>query len=66
MHYQQQATQNTSLETKIQQRIDCCCAQLNNPLSTQTTKHLQLIPTCITTTMQVQKSQLQMSCCREQ
>eukprot|EP00957_Ditylum_brightwellii_P028958 2187549-Ditylum_brightwellii.AAC.1 len=66
MHYQQQATQNTSLATKIQQSMNCCCARLNNPSSTQTAKHLQLIPTCMTAATPVQEPQQQMSCCREQ
>eukprot|EP00957_Ditylum_brightwellii_P067676 5136804-Ditylum_brightwellii.AAC.1 len=46
--------------------MDCCCAQLNNPPSTQTAKHLRLIPTCITAATPVQELQQQMSCCREQ
>eukprot|EP00957_Ditylum_brightwellii_P142716 10874369-Ditylum_brightwellii.AAC.1 len=66
MHYQQQATQNTSSATNIAQSMDCCCAQLGNPPSTQTVKHLRLIPTCVITAMSDQESQQRMSCCREQ
>eukprot|EP00957_Ditylum_brightwellii_P086695 6596870-Ditylum_brightwellii.AAC.1 len=65
MHYQQQATQNTSSETKIAQSMNCCCAQLDNPPSSLTAKHLRLIPTCITAATPIQESQQQMSCCRE-
>eukprot|EP00957_Ditylum_brightwellii_P067209 5100981-Ditylum_brightwellii.AAC.1 len=52
MHYQQQATRNTSSETKIAQSRNCCCAQLDNPPSTWTAKHLQLISTCVTAATQ--------------
>eukprot|EP00957_Ditylum_brightwellii_P092211 7019905-Ditylum_brightwellii.AAC.1 len=65
MHYQQQATQNTSSATKIAHSMDCCCTQLKNPPSTQIAKHLRLIPTCVTTATPVLESQQQMSYCQE-
>eukprot|EP00957_Ditylum_brightwellii_P169818 12925811-Ditylum_brightwellii.AAC.1 len=45
-----------SSATKIQQSINCCCVQLNNPPSTQATKHLRLICTCVTAAMPVWES----------
>ena len=33
-----------SSATKIQQSMNCCCVQLNNPPSTQATKHLAACP----------------------
>eukprot|EP00957_Ditylum_brightwellii_P197200 15024495-Ditylum_brightwellii.AAC.1 len=39
--------------------MNCCCVQLNSPPSTQATKHLQLIRTCVTAATPVQESQQQ-------
>eukprot|EP00957_Ditylum_brightwellii_P080320 6108873-Ditylum_brightwellii.AAC.1 len=51
----------TSLATKIQQSMNCCCAQFDNPPLSEVTKHLQLIRTCVTTATPVWESQQQMS-----
>eukprot|EP00957_Ditylum_brightwellii_P016859 1271344-Ditylum_brightwellii.AAC.1 len=48
-----------SSATKIQQSMNCYHVQLNNPLSIQATKHLQLICTCVTATTPVWESQQQ-------
>eukprot|EP00957_Ditylum_brightwellii_P186232 14177775-Ditylum_brightwellii.AAC.1 len=45
--------------TKIQQSMNCCCVQLNNPLSTQAMKYLRLIHTCVTVATPIWESQQQ-------
>ena len=54
-------TQHMSSATKIQQSMNCCCVQIDNSPSTQATKHLRLIRTCVTAATPVRESQRQMS-----